>query len=499
MNKKILHSLLALLVIFALSACESEQWDDHYEQSDSRLNTDLLALIKADSELSTFADLLSQTGLDEVLSQNQAFTVWAPVNEAFTNVPQEILDDPERLKALIGNHISMYSFASTSKIEDGLVKVLNNKYIEYINEDGTSSFSGVDVTSNDNLCSNGILHKISDVALVRENIWSYFTNSDDFPGMKEFLTQYNVTLFDKDNSVVTGTNSLGQTVYDSVFVESNTYFDVIGNLNSEEERYSLVALTDVVYNDAYSQISSFYTHPDDDVVTTNTEQTIYNNLNFPWMDTDLMTGEYVTNTFGNMIYVDQSVLSNEVELSNGSILIPDSYTFDVNDLIYKPVRYEVEDTERRDVGSLSDFSINKKYDITASGDFTNKVMFVGESLNEDNNYFEVAFSNVLSAKYDLYIKYSPVGATKETQLKFEVTVNGPDGKTVYDIPTEVINNYSEARVKIGDTYDIPVFVDDNAKNSYYVKVKVIMDVEDAAIVLYDRMVGIDYIELVPAE
>ncbi len=482
-----------------MGACDSEQWDDHYEQSDSRLNTDLLSLIKANPELSTFAGYLTQTELDDVIALDQAYTVWAPVNDAFANVPVEILNDPERLKDLISNHISQYSFTTTSNIEDGLVKVLNNKYIVYSTKSSTSTFSGVDVVSEDNLCSNGILHTISDVAFVRENIWSYFTNSDDYTGMNEFLAQYNVTLFDSENSVVTGTNSLGQTVYDSVFVESNSYFEVLGNLNSEEERYSLVALSDEVYNYAYSQLSPYFAHPDADVVNTNTQLTIYNNLNFPWIDTDEITEGYVTNTAGNLVYVDQSVLGNEIELSNGSLLVPNSYTFDVKDLIYKPVRYEIEDTERREVGSLSEFTINKKYDVTASGLFTNKIMFVGDKISDANDYFEVAFSNVLSAKYDLYIKYSPVGATSETQLRFEVTVKGPDGTTVYQIPSEVVNNYSEERVKIGDTYDIPVFIDDDTGNSYSVKVKVIMDVSDAASVYYDRMVGIDYLELVPAE
>lgn len=488
------------MVILALGACENEQWDDHYEQSDNRLDTDLLAFIGADPELSTFYDLIIQTGFDKLIMDDQAYTVWAPVNEAFSSVPSEILNDPERLMDLIGNHISTFSFASTSQIENGLVKVLNNKYIEYLNDEETGSFSGVDVVSNDNLCSNGIIHKISDVALVRENIWSYFTNSDDFTVMNEYLAQYNVTLFDTLNSVVVGQNSLGQTVYDSVFVESNSYFNLIGDLDSEEERYSLIALSDDVYNDAYGLISPYFTHPDVEVVKNRTNETIYNNLNFPWIDTDIHTSGYLTNTYGNSLFVDQSLLANEVVLSNGNLFMPESYSFDPKDLIYKPVRYEVENTDRREVGSLSDLTINKVYDVSASGLFTNKIIFIGESLNDDNNFFEVSFSNVLAAKYDLYIKYSPVGATKETLLKFKVSITGPDGTSEYEIvPEDPINNYLDERVKIGDTYDIPVYIDDEASNNYHVKVKVMMDVEDAAVVLYDRMVGIDYIELVPAE
>jgi len=123
---------------------------------------------------------------------------------------------------------------------------------------------------------------------------------------------------------------------------------------------------------------------------------------------------------------------------------------------------------------------------------------------ETNNYFEISFSNVLSAAYNIYIKFAPAGAIKDTKLRFVFSyVDNPDGggtkEVVHEIPAKVVGAFENGLIKIGGTYSIPVYVGSAKSNPYYVKLKVIIDVSEAELVLFDRKFGIDYIELVPAE
>ncbi len=503
MKKNFLNSLLILTVLLLFNSCKNEEWDDHYLQSDQRLDTDIASLIMSDPELSTFAGLLTQTGYDVVLAQDQAFTVWAPVNDALTGLSSDVLNDPDKLKALVGNHISRFSYTSTKGAENDLVKMLNNKYIKYLNQSGSPTFADAVVINGDLLTNNGILHKINALVDVRENIWGALKSSNNYPEMMNYLSQFDFIMFDPINSVVTGQNSLGQAVYDSVFVGSNTYFDIVGNLNSEEERYTFVALTDDVYKSAYDSISPYFSHPDSMTVVNNTVETIFNNLNFSEFNVAGLNGATVTNTLGNEIALKASDVALENKLSNGSILELSNYGFAAKDLIYKPIRFEIETTARRTIGSVTDLTIQKKYNVAASGEFANVVQLL-ENPDGTNDYFTIAFSNVLSAKYNLFVKYAPVGATQQSKVRYEVSVMGAnaDGSidsVGYSIPDTIIVPTEERLMQIGDTYDIPTFIDNNPTNPYSVLVKVFVSVSQAELVLYGRKFGIDYIELVPAE
>jgi hypothetical protein len=52
-------------------------------------------------------------------------------------------------------------------------------------------------------------------------------------------------------------------------------------------------------------------------------------------------------------------------------------------------------------------------------------------------------------------------------------------------------------LKIGTTSTIPVFINGSTSNTYSVTFRIMFDVSIAEMVLYDRIYGIDYIELVP--
>ncbi|WP_372753382.1 fasciclin domain-containing protein [Labilibaculum sp.] len=501
-NYKLVYSLIAsIALVFATVSCDDEVSDEHFNQIDIALEQNLKSLIAEDAELSTFYSLLQQTGYDTLLTYTQAYTVWAPTNDALATVSDDILNDADALYQLIGNHISRYSYTSSDiASEDILVKMFNDKYVENSMVDGTVYFDEAEVIEGDNLSSNGILHKIGDVVSVKSNIWNYLSEADGFSTLVDYISQYESIVFDADVSTIIGQNSLGKNVYDSVFISTNSYFDLVGDLNNEEERHSYIALSDDVYAVAYDSFKDYYQHPVEDSTITNVNATLFNNLNFDELSNDQL-GTTVCNTLGNCGIINTGSVDESIRLSNGNILAVNNFDLTPEDLVYKPIRYEVENSARRTVGDAVALTIKKDYDITASGLFTNKIQLdENPDDKETNNYFEVEFSYVLSADYDVYIKFSPIGASKDTKLKFEFSYTDADAKTVTnEIESIVIGNEENSSMKIGSTYTNPVYVNDNSDNKYIVKLKVFVDVSEAELVLYDRVFGIDYIELVPAE
>lgn len=490
--------MLAVSLVFCTSACDDEISDDHFYQSDNALNSNLNALIANDSDLSTFYTLLKETGYDKILDQPQAYTVWAPTNEALANVSTDILTNPEMLLELIGNHISRYSYTSKDIGSEGLlVKMFNDKYVPNSIENGTVYFDNVEVIEGDLLTNNGILHKIGDVVDVKSNIWTYLNESGEYPTMVDYMTQFESIDFDASVSTIIGQNTLGKNVYDSIFVTNNSYFDVIGDLNSEEERFTFVTLTDEVYATAYDSYKEYFQHPNEDVVKSAVDSTLFTNLNSDEFGDDELNNT-ITNTVGNSVIVNSSSVDENVKLSNGNVLKVNNFDVTPEDLIYNPIRFEVENSYNRKIGDASVLTVKKKYDLTASGLFTNKVSLIeNPNAKETNNYFEVAFTNVLSADYDIYIKFSPINALQDTKLKFEFSYKNSDGETITNaIESMVVSKDEVGRIKIGDTYSNPVYVNDT-ENTYFAKLKVFIDVSEAELVLYNRSFGIDYIELSP--
>ncbi|MBB5268712.1 fasciclin domain-containing protein [Algibacter amylolyticus] len=499
---------VAILCLLATIGCKDDAWDEHYEQADSRLESNILSVLSEDADYSTFVKYLKQTGYSNQLATSQAYTVWAPNNAAFAQVSADIINNPDLLKELIGNHISLFSyntlFAYNAETkEETLVKMFNDKYVEFVNNNEGSSFGDVNVVKADILTANGILHTIDEVLEVNQNIWGYLNeNADKYPKIVDYLSAFNETGFDEANSVKIGTNTLGQTVYDSVFSTTNSYFKIIGNLSSEEQRFTFIGLTDDLYTSAFDQLDDYFYHPVADSTQNATDRTIFDNLTiFPQVEIDELTSDPVTTTRGNQLVIDPNAIVENIDLSNGNIFELNELNYDPKGIVYKPIRYEIENTDKRTIGSITDFSVQKKYDVFASRQFTNVVrLSANPTSNNSNNYFEISFNNVLSASYNINLKFSPIGAAQDTKLKFEFSYIGADFRpVVVEIPPIIVSNLEDGVITIGDVIDIPVYIDNSEENFFYAKLKVIVDVSEPELLLYDRTFGIDYAELAPIE
>ncbi|MDO7171651.1 fasciclin domain-containing protein [Mariniflexile sp. AS56] len=493
--------LLVIVCIFLTVSCKEEAWDDHYDQQDSRLEKNIFTVLSENPEYSTFVTLLEQTGYNSQLQTSQAFTVWAPNNAAFSQVSSAILNDPESLKELIGNHISLFSYNTTSKPET-LVKMFNDKYIEFINTSGSSTFGGIELATKDMLTSNGILHTINEVLEVSPNIWGYLNNNaSEYPSLMTFLTQFNETVFDEQSSVKIGTNSLGQAVYDSVFVSSNSYFKTIGDLSSEERRYSFIGLTEPAYTGIYNIFKDYYNYPVADSIKANTDKTIFSNLNFQAVDINDLSGNPIATTKGNLVTLNPNAITENVALSNGNVFVVNELNYDPKNVIYKPITYEIENTDRRVSGDPIALTIQKRFSRAASGQFYNVVnLSQHPTAGGTNNYFEIAFSNVLSASYTLHLKFVPIGASKPTKLKAEFSYLDANKNLIVNTIEDIeVGNQDDEEIQIGGPYDLPVFINKEKTNSYFVKLKLFVDVSEPELILFDRTFGIDYAKLVPTE
>ena len=158
--KNIIRTGLAFSVMMlAFSSC-SDTWDDHYDtNSDVLGKSSLWATMQENGNLSDFRQILSATGYDKVLETEQIYTVWAPVNGTFNKDSLMGLVNAGKkadvIKRFVDNHISRYNYSANDGERN--VTMLNAKRYHFIG----NTMGGVDITSANNRCNNGVLHVVN--------------------------------------------------------------------------------------------------------------------------------------------------------------------------------------------------------------------------------------------------------------------------------------------------------------------------------------------------
>lgn len=131
----------------------------------------LIAVLKADPELSTFAKLAESAGLGTTLSGSGPLTVLAPSNAAFAKLPPAELDElskPEnvaKLQALLLYHV-IPAAAPTSALKGTAGELPTANATAKVKVDGTGEVVKVNdatITRADIPASNGTIHVIDTV------------------------------------------------------------------------------------------------------------------------------------------------------------------------------------------------------------------------------------------------------------------------------------------------------------------------------------------------
>lgn len=272
----------AAMAVFA--ACT----DDHYDivsQGDADLT--LWQNIKADSELSEFADLMSRITMmksendrsavlkfSELLDQNQSFTLVAPINGTFDykawsdtiKKANELRSDEmtERLgrnmmylanNQFAKNHIARFSHNLT---EERTVHLLNGKNVQA----KPGFFNEVSMTGKIINGCNGVLYKLAGINPFAYNLYDYLAFDPDLSDINAYIKDPAVDkeTFSESMSVPGLMNEDGEMVYiDSVYSHRNELLDkLFVNIEDEDSCYVAIIPTNEAWAEAKAKLEEIY-------------------------------------------------------------------------------------------------------------------------------------------------------------------------------------------------------------------------------------------------
>jgi transforming growth factor-beta-induced protein len=142
--------------------------------------------VDAAPEFTTLVAALQATGLDEALAGTGPFTVFAPTNEAFAELPDGVLDkllaNPDILAKVLTYHVVAGSVDSAAAIAlDGEeVDTLAEQKFAVSVEDSKLFINDAQVIDADIFCTNGVIHVINKVLVPEFDIVETAIMNDDF-------------------------------------------------------------------------------------------------------------------------------------------------------------------------------------------------------------------------------------------------------------------------------------------------------------------------------
>ena len=327
---------MMFLAIGLLASCSELKDDDHYGKADTPISNNELKIVNVSSQeyISSRGDLSEMNGLfagqgiyDELNKKAQLSTILVVTNDHFRK-PEE------KTEFITRSHISDISI-SPANLEDGTrLMMWHGKYVNVsIDEMGKEGNIVDHILFNNGAVkeviktTTGYVYVISEMIETPTSLYDFINDlPDEYSIFREMVLASGGKEFDRTNSKAIGINDQGNTVYDSIFIYRNTFFEAVNfDMNSESLTATLLLPSNEVINqaldDAHQRLASWEMVRSDSIMKDwILKSSFYSKRYSP---ADLQTTEVndVKSIFGTQwrTNVQQVDVTDPMELSNGIV------------------------------------------------------------------------------------------------------------------------------------------------------------------------------------
>lgn len=235
--------------LVAMYSC-TDSWDDHYSAVNPALKFDGTLMQALEKNAPDFAKVVKAYGFERELASDNAYTVWAPIDNSFklsdyVGENGEMLEDSsEVVNDFIKNHVARYYFSQNEKEQN--FSLLNEKRGTM---DG-SKFGTVEIDSANISCANGVLHLIDTPSPFAYNLFQFIAKQykedpeqgKDTLSLYKYLEKYNQDSLIENKSVSHGLDAEGNKIWVSKYMMRNN--TALKNVDAKiyEEDSSFIAI-----------------------------------------------------------------------------------------------------------------------------------------------------------------------------------------------------------------------------------------------------------------
>lgn len=158
-KRVLLNAFIVLFAGVSFQACDN---------NDNNSRGDLVEVAQSNNDFSSLVSALQQVGLDQPLKGTGPFTVFAPTNDAFNNLPDGLLESlsDEQLTEILSYHVLASRIASGDLQAEQAVDALDGGQVFVTVTNGNVWVNDIAQVKSANIeASNGIIHGIDQVLL----------------------------------------------------------------------------------------------------------------------------------------------------------------------------------------------------------------------------------------------------------------------------------------------------------------------------------------------
>lgn len=324
---------MAFLAAGAMTTACSD-WDDHYDNNgvSGSASETIWENVKANANLSQFADLMHKAGYDEVINTTQTYTVWAPLNGTFNYDSLNALPLNNLKQHFAMNHVARFNYPASGSV-DAAVTMLNKKVMPFLGN-GTYTFNGVEVVSPNVASSNGMLHVTNGMVNYMANLFeSLDSMALPIDSISRYFHNYDQKVLDEANSVKGPVVDGRLTYLDSVFVERNILLYLHkAMIHLEDSNYTMLLPSDEAWQKAYKAVKSCFNYKPftfvKDIPQTNLKKATAENYDAgsTKLDFDLLNDSIIHYMICKDLFFNNNLYHNRVlnDLQTGAQLSVDS-------------------------------------------------------------------------------------------------------------------------------------------------------------------------------
>ena len=429
-----------LLSGWLLNSCK-KLTSEYNTVTDPALGANLMELIDKTPDLSSFAGLLRQTGLDKELKSSKSFTVFAPTNSQLTGIDPAILNDATRLKKLISNHIAGEQLRTTSVTTLRRVQMLSGKYSNMLG----NRIEQVTISRKDQYASNGLLQVIDGVLPALDNCWEFMINNPLAPAkQKTFVLSLFRNVFDPTNAVIIGINpTTGDPIYqpgtDSVF--TNLFWNRVYDLRDEKKQFTYFILTDAAWDAEVNKFRPFYLTSTTDSTTLTASWNVVRDFAIDTVYDPATIPDTVRSKDGTRLGIDRTAIVGTVKTSNGIVYIMNK--LDVQPLHkFKTIILEAENYNGTSVDRRGNTYFRDRYNTVTGKDFRD-VLVLGHGVALFNIRYQI--NEMPAVKYKAY--WTAVNDFQTATHSQKLAIGDPAAAT---FPYTVVPTLNYSEVYIGE-------------------------------------------------
>ena len=217
--------------------------------------------ISSDPQLTKFAALAQQCKFSEALNSPRFYTVWAPVDETFSDAEYSRLkasDSATIVKQFMQQHITEYNYPISSALASTTVISLNAKHHPFTQ----ASFDGISYGTVNIPAANGVMHKLNGLSEFYPNLYENIDNLAGCDLLKNYIQKYDEYYLDVNASVIGPLRDGKQTYLDSVMKKRNNVIREImrADLEDEDSTFCMLIPNDKAWQGAYDAIRPLYNY-----------------------------------------------------------------------------------------------------------------------------------------------------------------------------------------------------------------------------------------------